>query len=105
MKSLFVILIAVTLAAQAQEPAAVPVDQEPNHKVVFKNDYVRVIDATFPAGHVTLNHSHALDNVAVTISTGRGTAPGTGGILKGWLRASGHQFRDGVSCASSTSRF
>jgi quercetin dioxygenase-like cupin family protein len=83
MKSLFVIVIAVTLAAQAQEPAAVPVDQEPNHKVVFKNDYVRVIDATFPPGHVTLNHSHALDNVAVAISTGRDTAPGRAGFSKG----------------------
>ena len=83
MRSLFVILIAAILAAQAQEPAAVPVDQEPNHKVVFKNDFVRVIDATFPPGHVTLNHSHALDNVAVTISTGRGGAPGRAGFSKG----------------------
>ena len=83
MRSLFAILIAAILAAQTQEPEAVPVDQEPNHKVVFTNDYVRVIDATFPAGHVTLNHSHALDNVAVTISTGRGTAPGRAGFSKG----------------------
>ena len=74
---------AVPLAAQAQEPAAVRVDQEPNHKVVFKNDYVRVIDATFPPGHVTLNHSHALDNVAVAISTGRDTAPGRAYFAKG----------------------
>jgi quercetin dioxygenase-like cupin family protein len=67
--------------AGIQEPAAIPVDQEPNHKVAFKNDFIRVIDAVFPPGHVTLNHTHDVDNVAVTIATGReGTAsPGTAG--------------------------
>jgi quercetin dioxygenase-like cupin family protein len=68
---ILIVLIAAALTAWAQEPAAVPVDQEPHHKVVLKNDFVRVIDATFPAGYVTLNHRHDLDNVAVTISTGR----------------------------------
>src|SRR5262245_49925456 len=70
-KKLAVVLLVMTVTAWAQEPAAIPVDQEPHHKIVFKNDFVRVIDATFPAGYVTLNHSHDIDNVAVTISTGR----------------------------------
>jgi quercetin dioxygenase-like cupin family protein len=88
MRPLLVLLVAATLTALAQEPAAVPVDQEPHHKVVFKNDFVRVIDATFPAGYVTLNHAHDIDNVAVTISTGReGTAApgavGRAGFSKG----------------------
>jgi len=61
----------LAVTAWAQEPTAIPVDQEPHHKVVLKNDFVWVIDATFPAGYVTLNHSHEIDNVAVTISTGR----------------------------------
>jgi hypothetical protein len=70
-KRLAVVLALMTVTAWAQEPAAIPVDQEPHHKVVFKNDFVRVIDATFPPGYVTLNHTHDIDNVAVTISTGR----------------------------------
>ena len=37
---------------------AVAVEQEPQHKVVFKNDYVRIIDAQLPPGYVTLNHRH-----------------------------------------------
>lgn len=81
MRPWFPILILATLTASAQEPSVVPVDQEPHHKVVFKNDFVRVVDATFPPGYVTLNHAHDVDNVAVTISTGReGTEnPGTTG--------------------------
>jgi exodeoxyribonuclease-3 len=47
------------------------VDQEPQHKVVLKNDFVRIIDATLPPGYVTLNHTHAVDNVSVTVANGR----------------------------------
>jgi len=85
MKAGYVLLISAAITALAQEPAAVPVDQEPHHKVVFKNDFVRVIDATFPAGYVTLNHTHDVDNVAVTISTGRENAGSAGraGFSKG----------------------
>jgi len=81
MRTRFFAVFTLTLSALAQQPAAIPVDQEPHHRVIFKNDFVRVIDATFPAGYVTLNHAHDVDNVAVTISTGReGTAsPGTVG--------------------------
>jgi len=80
MRIRFAVALTLSMTALAQQPA-IPVDQEPHHKVAFKNDFVRVIDATFPAGYVTLNHAHDVDNVAVTISTGReGTAsPGTVG--------------------------
>jgi hypothetical protein len=83
-----ILLIAAATAVLAQEPSSVPVDQEPHHKVVFKNDFVRVVDATFPAGYVTLNHRHDIDNVAVTISTGRDDAEsqtrvGRAGFSKG----------------------
>jgi hypothetical protein len=90
MKSIkiLLVLIAAALTAWAQERVTVPVDQEPHHKVVLKNDFVRVIDATFPAGYVTLNHRHDIDNVAVTISTGRADAEsanriGRAGFSKG----------------------
>jgi hypothetical protein len=68
------LLAAGSLVARAQTPnaaPAVPVDQEPQHKLVFKNEFVRIIDATLPPGYVTLNHTHAADSVAVTISNGR----------------------------------
>jgi hypothetical protein len=82
------VLIAAAVTAWAQERVSVPVDQEPHHKVVLTNDFVRVIDATFPAGYVTLNHRHDIDNVAVTISTGRDDAEsanrvGRAGFSKG----------------------
>jgi quercetin dioxygenase-like cupin family protein len=52
------------------EPAAVPVDQEPRHRLVFSNDFVRVLDAVLPPLYVSQSHTHALDNVAVTILPG-----------------------------------
>ena len=63
------LLLAASLIVAQQ--AAVPIEQEPQHKVVLKNDFVRIIDATLPPGYVTLNHTHAADNVSVTISTAR----------------------------------
>jgi hypothetical protein len=53
------------------ELSAVPVDQEPRHRVVFANDSVRVIDALFPAFYVSQNHTHAADHVTVVIVSGR----------------------------------
>jgi predicted metal-dependent enzyme (double-stranded beta helix superfamily) len=65
------ILLTASLIAYAQTQTTVPVDQEPQHRVVFKNDFVRVLDATLPPGYVTLNHAHDVDNVSVTMATGR----------------------------------
>jgi quercetin dioxygenase-like cupin family protein len=48
----------------------VPVAEEPRHKVVFTNRYVRVIDALLPVGDTTLFHTHDLDNVPVVITGG-----------------------------------
>jgi quercetin dioxygenase-like cupin family protein len=50
--------------------AAVPVTEEPRHKVVFANRYVRVIDAALPVGDVTVFHTHDLDNVPIVITGG-----------------------------------
>src|SRR4051812_30145377 len=70
------------------DPSAVPVDQEPHHKIVFRNDAVRVVDATFPPGYVTLMHTHMIDNVAITLATGQPSGPadariGRAGFSKG----------------------
>jgi len=69
------ILFAATLfsagTASPDAQAPVPVGEEPQHHVVFQNEYVRVIEAVFPPGYVTLFHTHSADNVAVTISGGK----------------------------------
>jgi predicted metal-dependent enzyme (double-stranded beta helix superfamily) len=98
MKTLFVLVapfaVASLLAAQQPQqapridPSAVPVDQEPNHKLVFANGYVRVLDVRFPPGFVSLMHTHAADNSAFTITPST-TGPeaeariGRGGFSRG----------------------
>jgi len=66
-----VVAVAVSMA-RAQEPsqpAVVPVEQEPQHHPVFKNDVLAVIDVHFPPGYTSLFHRHSNDNVSVRIAT------------------------------------
>ena len=72
---LFASVVAASLLLSAQKPNEVPVAEEPQHKIVFKNDFVRVLDATLPSGYVTLNHRHDVDNVSITMSNGRDGEP------------------------------
>jgi len=70
-----VVLVAAVLVGRAEQappldPAAVPIEQEPRHRLVFVNEFVRVIDAMLPPLYVSQNHTHTLDNVSVTILTG-----------------------------------
>ena len=53
-------------SAVPQEP--VPVQNEPHHRVVFQNQYVRVLDVFFPVGEASLYHTHSNDNVSVALS-------------------------------------
>jgi quercetin dioxygenase-like cupin family protein len=85
-------VVAITVIAQAPaptfDPNAIPVDKEPQHKIVFTNEAVRVIDARFPPGYVSQKHTHAVDNVAITIAPGRDDAEavariGRAGFSKG----------------------
>jgi acetolactate synthase regulatory subunit len=74
MKHLIVAAVLVAGAAQqppAFDPDAIPVEQEPQHHLVFANEFVRVIDLHMPPGFRSLKHSHVWDNVAVTIDPGR----------------------------------
>jgi hypothetical protein len=65
------LLVSQQLFAQPQQ-TAVPVEQEPRHWVVFQNKYVRIYDCLIPPGDITLFHTHSFDNVAVTVSGGKG---------------------------------
>lgn len=78
---LLAILLCACQAALAQQtlqlppqletaPPAIPIEQEPRHRLVFVNDFVRIIDALLPPFYVSQNHTHTLDNVAVTILPG-----------------------------------
>jgi hypothetical protein len=58
------------LAQTAQ--TIVPVEQEPSHHVVFENKNVRIYDAEFPPGKISLFHKHSFDSVTVTASGGTG---------------------------------
>lgn len=46
----------------------IPVDQEPHHKVVLKNDLVEVMHVTLSPGERTLYHTHSHDRAAVELS-------------------------------------
>ena len=63
---------AVEVAPQAQQQAAgpepVPVELEPHHKVVYQNQYVRVLDVQVNPGEATLFHTHSHDNIAVRLT-------------------------------------
>ena len=70
-------VLALTLSLAAQQPPArtidpnaIPVEKEPQHKLVFANDYVRVLDVRFAPGYVSQMHTHAADNTAITIVPG-----------------------------------
>ncbi len=68
-----VLAASVAVAAQqppAIDPAAIPIEQEPRHRLVFANEFVRIIDALLPPLYVSQNHTHTLDNVSVTILSG-----------------------------------
>lgn len=74
-------LIAVVSAMSVAPDAAVPVEQEPQHKTVLKNDYVQVFRVTLEPGQATGTHIHAHDDAAVRLSTATITSdsPGTPG--------------------------
>ncbi len=64
----------------AAPPAAVPVDQEPLHRLVLRNDYVIALHVTIAAGESTLLHTHSHDGAAIrlTEATVGSDVPGKG---------------------------
>jgi quercetin dioxygenase-like cupin family protein len=65
----FVLALAgVSVCQQAPAQAAVPVEQEPHHHVVLKNDSVLVTHVVIPPGDATLYHTHSYDRAAVHLT-------------------------------------
>ncbi len=58
-------------SAQGTETDPVPVEQEPHHRLVFANQYVRILDVVLQPGEVALFHTHSLDNVPVQLNDTR----------------------------------
>lgn len=56
--------------ALAQTPVIVPVEKEPQHREVFRNAVLALLDVRFPPGYTSLFHTHSNDNVSVRIATG-----------------------------------
>jgi quercetin dioxygenase-like cupin family protein len=65
--------IASAPAKAAQAPAGPPTEylEEPRHRWLFENQYVRVYDVRIPRGDTTEFHRHAYDTVYVRPSGGR----------------------------------
>jgi len=61
------LLLALAASVFSQQ-SAVPVEQEPHHHIVFKNDFVLVMRVTIPAGESTLYHTHSNDRAAVHLT-------------------------------------
>lgn len=64
------LLLAASVLAAPQAPIVVPVEREPQHRPVFQNAVLAVLDVRFPPGYVSLFHTHTNDNVSVRIETG-----------------------------------
>ena len=69
--SLLALCFLIPVSSNAQTPTAVPIEQSPGHRVLFENDYARVIESTSPPGNVGQLHTHSRDNVAVAVGQGR----------------------------------
>ena len=67
--SLLLIAMALLGAQNTPEPAPVPVEQEPHHHTVLKNDHVLVMHVTIPEGESTLFHIHSHDRMSVALSS------------------------------------
>jgi len=63
-----ILLLAANMVAQT---APVPVEQEPHHHVVLKNDFVLVTHVTIPPGEMTLYHTHSYDRAAVHLTANK----------------------------------
>ena len=65
-----VLVLSTLVAAQSSVPVKpVPVEEEPHHHVVLKNDSVMVLRVKLLPGESTLPHTHLHDRVAVDLST------------------------------------
>ena len=63
-------LVMATAGVTVLMQPVVPVEQEPHHRTVLHNTWVRVLDVRFDAGVTSGFHRHSLNNVAVRVVGG-----------------------------------
>jgi quercetin dioxygenase-like cupin family protein len=71
-------LFSLCIIVSAIPQEAVPVEEEPYHRTVFKNDYVQAFRVTLEPGRATGMHTHARDDAAVRLSTATTAAESPG---------------------------
>jgi hypothetical protein len=97
------LLAVLSGATQAQEP--VPIEQEPQHRLKFENEYVRFFDVELPPGYQGLWHWHRNDGVFVNILPGETIAQDQGAqpVTRGW-RAIGETYFIGYAAKPKAHR-
>jgi quercetin dioxygenase-like cupin family protein len=65
------VLVLICAGCAAAQQAPVPVQEEPHHHVVLKNDFVIVMHVVIPAGEATLYHTHSYDRAAIHLTNNR----------------------------------
>jgi quercetin dioxygenase-like cupin family protein len=65
------LFLCITTVVSAQAP--VPANKEPHHRTTFENAQFRILDVNVPPGETTLEHSHNLDIVTVSMTSGTDT--------------------------------
>lgn len=78
MNTTIITVIAIVTAVSAAQDGVVPVEEEPHHKTVLKNDYVQVFRVTLEPGETSLMHAHTHDDAAVRFSRATVTADSPG---------------------------
>ena len=66
--AMVVLVCGIFGAQEAAGPEAVPVEKEPLHQTMLKNEFVLVIRLNLPPGERTLYHTHSHDRVAIEFS-------------------------------------
>ncbi|MEO8629545.1 MAG: hypothetical protein ABI612_15805, partial [Betaproteobacteria bacterium] len=63
------LVIGLSIASSPAQCAddAIPIEQEPQHRMKFSNAHVRLFDVVLPPGYISLWHSHVTDGVFVNI--------------------------------------
>ena len=70
MNALLTAMTVVAAGSLVVTQSVVPVHEEPHHKLVFENAWVKVLDVNFAVGVESLFHRHAMHNIAVRIVGG-----------------------------------
>jgi len=60
-----IVLLTLFAAQESSAPAPVPVQEEPHHHLLLKNDNLLVMRVTLQPGERSLYHVHSVDDVAV----------------------------------------